>query len=632
MGRNLQKDRLETTGEALIQRISELEALLIQNIELASTSKTQPNNIPRSPVSQNDFLRPADERAGNSILNLADTSHTAYNIVCPPQVNVGTIVKSSSGHVWYMPHNTTRVPDVFHSLQGESRLNSTPNEFSFDGLLPNKQSLLDLLPPFRHCDDLLAIFNEMFSPLFHILHDATFESNYVLFKQDPKNASLPFMGLLFVVLSLAITAIDKDSAILSDLGREASATASARSLAEKYRQAAMRCLFADNFMWRHNLQTLQCLVLVIYAINHAHGPAWTLLGTTVNVAIAIGCHIDPVLLNLDPIEVQERRRVWAGLMMLYTIQKTCLGNLAPPTVENNVQLPADIEDDDIMSESFHEAMHSTEHLSNRHPLTKMSYLLFKFRLYSLASSISTLSSQESPPSPSKIQALDYQLQTELQAQSARFSNQVDLPIYHQAHSFILNNYTNHLVLILHRICLMKPERFEDAFLKPSYEKCEKAALAIISNYEMLSMLLEFRPYSWYIHGLGSFHAFLAISTLMVLLRKGLNVLTPEHQILQSLRRCLRRFNDNAQHSEICKRAASILDQSIPGVPSQMRSPDQLSNGISSTLENLSTPISDSGRSFDIDIWSLPESFEEIVSKIPCEQWLSPAVFPWTERQ
>ncbi|KAH8434333.1 Zn(II)2Cys6 transcription factor [Aspergillus melleus] len=401
--RNKQPERLEASQVLLLRRISDLESLLVQNIELASTYHARPNEALRSPVSQNDLSQPLDEIADNDVPILTDTSRITGNSARPRHVQVGTIIESPSGHVRYMPHGTGRDPDVFHSLQGQSQSDAASSVFIFGETLPSRQSLLDTLPPFRHCDELLATFNQVFSPLFHILHDGTFASNYAEFKQDPQNAPFPFIGLIFVALGLAVTAIPKESAVLSDLGREASPAESARSLAAKYRQAAMKCLAADNFMWQHNLQTLQCLVLLIYAINHAQGPAWALLGTTLNIAIAIGCHIDPALLNLHPVEVQERRRVWAGLMMLYTIQNTCLGNLAPFIVENNVQLPADVEDTDIIPEILHEPS------SRQRQPTKMSYILFKFRLYALASSICTLSSGTSAPSLSEIQALDYQI-------------------------------------------------------------------------------------------------------------------------------------------------------------------------------------------------------------------------------
>ncbi|KAI9039877.1 Zn(II)2Cys6 transcription factor [Aspergillus affinis] len=628
---NQQRERLEATQDLLLRRISELEDLLLKNIELVSTSNARPNEALRSPASQNDLPRALDDRTDRAVPNLTDTSRLTRISAGSQHPHIGTVVESPSGHVRYIPHGTGRDQDVFHSLQGQSQSDSVSSVSLFGETFPSRQSLLDTLPPFRHCDELLATFNEVFSPLFHILHDGKFESNYANFKQDPQKAPLPFIGLIFVALGLAVTAINKESAVLFDLGREASPAESARSLAAKYRQAAMRCLAADNFMWQHSLQTLQCLVLLIYAINHAQGPAWALLGTTLNIAIAMGCHVDPALLNLDPVEVQERRRAWAGLMMLYTIQNTCLGNLVPFTVENNVQLPADIEDTDIMPESLHEIMYRTEPLSRRSRPTKMSYILFKFRLYSLASSICILSSEEYAPCWRKIQALDYQIQTELQAQSKRFTAQVDLPLYHQAHSFILNNYTNHLILMLHRICLMKPHEFEHASLKTSYEKCEEAALAMLSNHERLSLRYEFQPYSWYIHGLGSFHAFLAISTLLVLLRKEVDLSTPRHLILQAMQSCARRFHEYAPQSEICKRAASILDQSILGELAQRTPSDTFSNDVVSSLDSMPIATSDSPDNLDPTFWSLPESFEEIVSKIPCEKWLSPAVFPWTDR-
>ena len=100
-------------------------------------------------------------------------------------------------------------------------------------------------------------------------------------------------------------------------------------------------------MYQHNLQTLQTLVLLIYAMNHANIPSWALIGLTWNIAVRIGCHIDPSQLSLEFIESEERRRCWAALMMLYTVQNTCLGNTAPQVVTADVDLPVDIDDDKL---------------------------------------------------------------------------------------------------------------------------------------------------------------------------------------------------------------------------------------------------------------------------------------------
>lgn len=105
----------------------------------------------------------------------------------------------------------------------------------------------------------------------------------------------------------------------------------------------MRCLVADNFMVCHNLHTIQCLALLIYALNHAQGPAWSLLGTTLHIAISIGCAVDPAGLNVDRVEAEEHRRFWAGLRILYTIQNTCLGNLMPFRMDALMALTLDTE-------------------------------------------------------------------------------------------------------------------------------------------------------------------------------------------------------------------------------------------------------------------------------------------------
>lgn len=157
----------------------------------------------------------------------------------------------------------------------------------------------------------------------------------------------------------------------------------------------------------------------------------------------------------------------------------------------------------------------------------MSNILFKFRLCS----------------PAKIQALDNQIEIEMLAQAERFSDQLDLPTCHQAHSYILSNYTHHLVLLLHRICLFKPENIEDESPRGSYGKCEHAALTILSNYETLNSRNEFGTYRWYIYGLGSFHAFLAISTLLVLLGKPQAPRNPKDLILQAVQSCFERLHE-----------------------------------------------------------------------------------------
>ena len=45
------------------------------------------------------------------------------------------------------------------------------------------------------------------------------------------------------------------------------------------------------------------------------------------MGIALGCHVDGRVLLLDHVQTEQRRRCWAGILMLHTIQATSFGNV-----------------------------------------------------------------------------------------------------------------------------------------------------------------------------------------------------------------------------------------------------------------------------------------------------------------
>ena len=81
------------------------------------------------------------------------------------------------------------------------------------------------------------------------------------------------------MLSLAVTTLEENDQVLSDLGRKPPVYNNIRTLATRFRGAAMKCLVADQFLVRR-LSTLKALILLIYAISHSQGMegSWALLG------------------------------------------------------------------------------------------------------------------------------------------------------------------------------------------------------------------------------------------------------------------------------------------------------------------------------------------------------------------
>ena len=445
---------------------------------------------------------------------------------------------------------------------------------------------------------------------------------YKCFRLDPSTVSLSGLALLFVVLAIAVTALDGEHPLLRDLGRESSAVANVRKLSAKYRSAAMQCLAADQFLYQHNLQTLQTLVLMIYAMNHANISSWALLGMTWNIAVRIGCHVDPSKLGLELVVGEERRRCFAALMMLYTIQNTCLGNLAPQAIATDVQLPADVDDEDLGVDGTIERAHRP---------TKMSYILYKFRLYMIAAEICQCAAGDEYLDQQTIFTLDEKLAVEEHEHATRFSHQ-NLPLYHMAHHYILQSYTHHLYLILHRASLSSQSLGYD--LLRSRRRCKTSAIVVLEVHAHLCNTEEFRPYQWYVYGLGSFHAFLALSVLIVLsYTVGMDD-GDRPRLLGIIDQSMNRFDVMSDRSDICARAVAILRQAI-----QNSNPAAAGKSFAGPLGSF--PQKDAPRQYPLSPTSEPERFltdgcewtsnqelETLLFDIGPEQWMAPSSFTW----
>ena len=469
----------------------------------------------------------------------------------------------------------------------------------------------------------------MVSQLFHVLHDPTFDSVYDSFRLDPSTVPLSWLALLFVVLGIAVTALDDDHPLLRDLGRESSAAANIKKLSARYRSAAMQCLATDQFLYQHNLQTVQTLVLVIYAMNHANISSWALLGMTWNIAIRIGCHIDPSRLGLGIIEGEERRRCWAALMMLYTVQNTCLGNIAPQLITADVELPADRDDDELENRQL--VIH--ESIEDRQGPSKMSYILYKFRLYKIAAEICQCALDQQLSDQQTIFALDQKLASEEHEHTSRFSGQ-NLPVYHIVHHYILQSYTHHLYLILHRATLNSQSNDDDGVLQ-SRKRCKMSAMTVLEVHRHLYETAEFRPYRWYVYGLGSFHAFLAVSVLIVLSSTMRAEDDDCPRFFALIDQCIHRFESMADRSDVCARAVVLLRPVLQNGDAAAAAGPSVGRGGSSSLQK------DGFRQYPISPTSEPEHYmtsvydwtsnpelEALLFDMAPQQWMAPTSFNW----
>lgn len=314
----------------------------------------------------------------------------------------------------------------------------------------------------------------------------------------------------------------------------------------------MKCLEADNYLWQHNIATLQALIILVYSINHSHGQAWSLLGLTHHIALSLGCHVDPSEFGLDAVSCEERRRCWAGVMMLYMLQNTSLGHIGPDHHHSNVdvRLPADLNDSDIR------AGEQSLPLPSGRP-TQMSYLLFKFRLYDISSEMSALVLNTSDPASTLIAQMDQRILDEQQVWGDKYVAHYSgrLPPHHNAHLNILHGYAHQMTLLLHHQAMRYTPTDTESYNRSAL-RCKDSAREIIKIHKDFFCDVELSPFGWYLRGIGSFHAFhAAVSLIAIVASSSWN---DDDSIIFIIRDCTERFETLSSASQICRKAAPVL--------------------------------------------------------------------------
>lgn len=383
--------------------------------------------------------------------------------------------------------------------------------------------------------------------------------------------SKAWLALLFVVLAIAVTGLDDDNPLLPDLGREPTVSGNIQALSRRYRSAVMQCLAADSVVSRHSIRSLQALVLLLYARTHSNQPTWTLLGFTHHVAISMGCHIDPERFGLGPVECEERRRAWAGLIMIYTIQNTSFGSLDARFLSHDVKLPADVNDLDLLVGS------NNYDRDARSGPTQMTYLLMKFRLYEISARICqgifTVPAQSQPqPSVTDLQQEIVAIQEACKERYLSDASREPLPSHHMANLNILYSYINQLFLLLYRPLFWKYLQGEvTPATRNARDRCLQSAREMLAIYRNMVETPRFAEYKWYTGGLGSFHAFHGAVIL------GAVLMNPDNQaefddIKRLLSESIDLFASLAHRSTICSRVVPILRNFMSVFPPSLKFP------------------------------------------------------------
>lgn len=393
--------------------------------------------------------------------------------------------------------------------------------------------------------------------MFHIFVRPRFEEQYSLFCATPEAASLSWIALLFAILGTAVNAVDAESPILTALSRHATPSARIADLSARYRTAAMRCLEADQYLWRHNLQTLQALLVLIYGISHSHGQSWSLLGLACNIGVAIGCHVDPGTLELDVISCEERKRCFTGLRMLLISQSLAMGNLGLQNggIASNTPLPLDVADENISTGlSVSPSSHSAS--------SPIAYMLSRFRLFKLCAEICGNDILGSNAKMDDVNRLDNAILMEKQIWQQRYGGGDAHPPtgLNFVYMTMLEAYSCHISILLHTPVLANPVLYS-AHNAWSRHRCWESSRRMLEIHHLFDRSPDFKPFQWYHRGRGSFHAFHAAVCLTALVSTSqpTDERNETHDTADLLRGCLFRFQAMVDLSPVCARASPVLN-------------------------------------------------------------------------
>ncbi|KAJ5187571.1 hypothetical protein N7449_010565 [Penicillium cf. viridicatum] len=419
------------------------------------------------------------------------------------------------------------------------------------------QALLDMLPPTHCCGYLITLYFGRLSPLFHILHGPTFQRQFYEFLKAPSRVDLSWLALLFSVCSIAAHTLEEDDPILMEWWREVPRTRrnGIADSASRFRAAAMICLSQDNFLYQHRMSTLEALLVLIYTINHYEGVerGWTLLGIACNIGIALKCNVmessTALQAGLNCIDMERRRRCWAGILMLQTYQAMSYRDVDMSFLLNlPATMPADVNDSDISEIAIRPP-------SSRP--TQMSVMMFKIRLFRLSSRI--LGRASGLLDEATLTALDLEIATEQEQWRSVFLSD-GLPSVLDTSSYaywcILQLHAHQLYLILHRPFCQSRNSLH--FRPDSFRRCLSSGTALLDLHEQFLKLPRLRQYRWYVFGMTSLAAVHGAMALASCLLEGMNLNHDSinyHSIFDS---GVLRIQSLQDRSQICFKSMPIL--------------------------------------------------------------------------
>jgi len=274
------------------------------------------------------------------------------------------------------------------------------------------------------------------------------------------------------------------------------------------------------------------------------------------MSISLRCNgdLDSPPLGLNCIDLERRRRCWAGILILHTNQVISYTDIKMPSLlGSRTRMPAFVDDSDIKEEKI-----GTSHAK----ITQMTVMKFKLQLFRLSDRLSSHLSKP-PPMPNHIlKALDSEITAQQQEWDETFLEdgyQSVLNPSNHACWCILQLYAHQLILLLHRPSRHAPESTPGSSgSQTSRDMCIMSGATLLDLHERLYTLPTLRPHRWYVYGVTSLYAIHGALALASCLLDECDESIDNSHYRVVFDAALNRFSELQNRSQVCAKAYPIL--------------------------------------------------------------------------
>ncbi|KAH0523031.1 hypothetical protein TsFJ059_008087 [Trichoderma semiorbis] len=379
------------------------------------------------------------------------------------------------------------------------------------------EDILSAIPPRDFVNRLISRYFNSKDPSVAAFHPPSFQLEYKRFWDNPHAASLPWISLLFGLMSISVFLHMRSGDKLPE------AFGNPRDMRDDFHRRATECLLLSKYSTEPGAYTIEALLFNIHnefvRCKDAHLGVWILAGIATRLAMRMGYHRDPSHYSqLSVFQGEMRRRFWASILQMDALFSCQLG--LPAMIQESqydTKLPSNLLDEDFGPDSVK--------LPKSRPetdLTPVLYTITKTRFLLLFRVIFNQVALQCVAEYDEIIALSQRLENAYSLISPHF-RMTSLEDYITVPPYSLIQRYNLELLFQKTRCILHRHHMAKSYQEPKYNfsrySCVEAAMAILMHHANIHKEVQvgglLHREKWFISSLEQ-HDFLLASMIVCL--------------------------------------------------------------------------------------------------------------------